>query len=141
MEKYYIKLITIFCFSIIIISCDRPTCKNTNPVFDKFLPDRQEYKDELGKELGKIDKTKLKYWMDSYREFDNSQFIYANIQGNGLCAKIVLKIETSTDGIEGILKNKGEGYIGAELENLKFDIKKDNGKTEFVFKEISGIVD
>ena len=141
MEKYFIKSITVFCFLVFFVSCDRPICKNTNPIFDKFSPDRKEYKDELVKELKKIDKTKLSYWMENYQEIGKSQFIYANIQGDGLCAKIMLKIESSKEGIEGILKNKGDGYIGAELENLKFEIKKDSTSTEFVFKEISGIVD
>jgi hypothetical protein len=141
MEKYFIKSITVFCLLIFVVSCDRPICKNTNPIFDKYLPVRKEYKDELIKKLEKIERTKLTYWMDNYQKIGNSQFIYANIQGDGLCAKIVLKIESSKKGIEGILKNKGNGYIGAELENLKFEIKKDSTSTEFIFKEISGIVD
>ena len=141
MEKYFIKSITVFCFLTFIVSCDRPICKNANPIFDKFSPDRKEYKDELIKELEKIDKTKLIYWMENYHEIGKSQFIYVNIQGDGLCAKIVLTIESPKKGIEGILKNKGNGYIGAKLENLKFEIKKDSTSTEFVFKEISGILD
>lgn len=32
-------------------------------------------------------------------------------------------------------------FVGAELEDLKFDIKQDGTSTEFVFQEISGIVD
>jgi hypothetical protein len=141
MEKYFIKLISVFCLLTFIVSCDRPICKNTNTIFDNFTPDRKEYKDELVKELEKIDKTKLTFWMENYQEIGKSQFIYVNIQGDGLCAKIVLTIESSKKGIEGILKNKGDGYIGAELENLKFEIRKDSMLTEFVFKEIIAIVD
>ena len=141
MEKYFIKSITVLCFLTFIVSCDKPICKNTNPIFDKFSPYKKEYIDELVKELEKIDKTKLTYWMENYQEIGKSQFIYVNIQSEGLCAKTVLKIESSKKGIEGILKNNGDGYIGAELENLKFEIKKDSTSTVFVFKEISGIVD
>ncbi len=141
MEKYIIKSITVFCFLLIIVSCNRPNCRNTNPIFDKFSPDRKEYKDELVNELEKVDKSKLTYWMDRYQEIGNSQFMYVNIQGDGLCAIIVLSIESSKKGIEGILKNKGNGYIGAKLDNLKFKIKKDSTSIEFIFKEISGIVD
>ena len=141
MEKYFIKSITVFCFLIFIVSCDRPICKNTNPIFDKFSADRKEYKDELAKVLEKIDKTKLKYLMENYQEIGKSQFIYVNIQGDGLCAKMFLTIESSKKGIEGILKNKGDGYIGAELENLKFKIKTESTSTEFIFEEVSRIID
>jgi len=116
-------------------------CKNTNPNFDNYSPDTKEYKDELVKQLATVDKSKLTYWMDTYKEDNNSQTILAHIQGDGLCAKILLVVNESDKGIEGILKNKGLGYGGAELEDLKFDIKQDRTSTEFVFQEISGIVD
>ena len=141
MEKNLIKIITAFSVLIFIVSCDRPVCKNTNVIFDKFTPETKEYKDELIKQIAKVDKTKLTYWMKSYQENDNLQSINVNIQGENLCAVIVLKISSSENGIEGILKNKGKGYIGAELKNLKFEIEKDSATTEFVFEEIGGIID
>lgn len=140
MEQYFIKSITVFCI-IIMISCNRPICNNTNPVFNTFAPDTKQYKDELLKQLERADKTQLTYWLESYQQIGNSPLIYVSVQGGSLCAKLVLTIATSRKGIEGILKNKGEGYIGAELENLKFKIKKDHTSTEFIFQEISGIID
>ena len=141
MEKYLIKIITAFSILIFIVSCDRTECTNTNVIFDKFTPETKEYKDELIKQIAKVDKTKLTYWMKSYQENDNSQSINVNIQGVSLCAVIALKISSSKKWIEGILKNKGKGYIGAELKNLKFEIVKDSKSTEFIFEEISGIND
>ena len=141
MEKYLIKTITALSLLIFIVSCDRPECKNTNVIFNKFTPETKEYKDELIKQIEKVDKTKVTYWMKSYHENDNSQSINVNIQSDSLCAEIVLKIASSKNGIEGILKNKGKGYIGAELKNLKFEIEKDSASTEFIFEEISGIID
>jgi len=141
MEKYLIKIITAFSILIFIVSCDRTECINTNVIFDKFTPETKEYKDELLKKIAKVDKTKLTYWMKSYQENDNSKSINVNIQGDSLCAVIALKISSSKKGIEEILENKGKGYIGAELENLKFEIVKDSKSTEFIFEEISGIND
>lgn len=141
MGKYLIKTITAFSLLVFIVSCDKPVCKNTNIIFDKFTPETKAYKDELIKQIEKVDKTKLTYWMKSYHENDNSQSINVNIQGDSLCAVIVLKIASSKNGIEGILKNKGKSYIGAELKNLKFEIEKDSASTEFIFEEISGIID
>jgi hypothetical protein len=141
MKKYHIPIITAFIFLIFNISCDKPYYKNRNMIFDKFAPETKEYKDELIKQLEKADKTKLTYWLESYNENDTSQSINVKIQGDSLCALIVLKITSSKKGIEGIIKNKGKGYIGAELINLKFEMEKDNTLTEFIFEEISEIKD
>jgi hypothetical protein len=103
-QKYFIKSITVFSFLLIIVSCNRPNCNKTNPIFDKFSFDRKEYKFELVKELEKVDKSKQTYWMNRYQEIGNTQFIYFNIQGGGLFAKIVLSIQSSKKGIEGIFK-------------------------------------
>lgn len=132
---------TIIGLALLTVGCDTPTCKNTNSTFDKYAPDTKEYKDELVKQLATVDKSKLTYWMDTYQEDNNSKYINALIQGDGLCAKIVLTVNDSGKGIEDILKNKGKGYHGAQLEDLKYDIKQDSTSIEFVFQEISGIVD
>ena len=79
--------------------------------------------------------------MDAYQEYNNSQYIYAHIQGDGLCAEIVIKVNGSNNGIEDIIKNQGRGYKGAQLEDLKFEIKQDSITTEFIFQAIGGIVD
>ncbi len=88
-----------------------------------------------------VDTSQLSYWMDTYQENNGTQSILANIQGSGICAKILLVVKDSEKGIEVLRKNKGIGYYGAELEDLKFVIKQDSVSTEFIFQEISGIVD
>ncbi len=142
MKKNLIKILTIFCLFIFVISCSRPVCKNTNPIFDKYSPDTKEYKDELVKQLATVDMSRLTYWMDIYREDDSVQkYIQAHVQGDGLCAKIVLVVKGSVKGIEGILRTKGMGYRGAGLKGLKFDIKQNSTSTEFIFQEVSWILD
>ena len=141
MTKYVFKGLMFFFVLMSIASCDRPVCENTNAVFNKYSPDSKEYKDELVKLLAKIDKSKLTYWVDTYQEDKTSKYIHAHIQGDGLCAKIILSVNNSQKGIDNILKNKGMGYSGAKLENLKFNIKKNGSSNEFVFQEVSGILD
>lgn len=141
MKIDFIKTISVFYILIFIVSCDRPACKNENSIFDTYSPNQKEYKDELAIQLAKVDKSKLTYWLDTYKEDGSKKYINAHIQGEGLCAQIVLTINGSEKGIEGILKNKGRGYTGAELENLKFNLKQDSQITEFVFQEVSRIVD
>jgi hypothetical protein len=125
----------------LIASCDRPACHNTTITFDKYPADTKEYKEELIKQFEKLDKSKLTYWMVNYREDNTSKYLTANVQGDGLCALIDLRVDDSVKGIDGILKTKGIGYIGAELEDLNFEIKQNSGSTEFVFRKISGISD
>lgn len=141
MAKTILQTFIAFCFLTLTASCDRPECKNTNIIFEKYSPESKQYRDELVNQLAKADKSQLTYWMDSYKEKDNSQYLHAHIQGDDLCAKIILTIKDEGSGIEEIIKSKGMGYRGAELEDLAFDIKQNSEKTEFIFREISGIVD
>ena len=40
----------VFCSLVLLVqSCDRPQCRNTDAVFDKFKPTQKEYKAELVK--------------------------------------------------------------------------------------------
>lgn len=110
-------------------------------VFDQHAPQTKQYKDELVKQLKLVDQSKLSYWMGIHQEKDNLKYIHANIQGDGLCAVVALTIKESQTGIEGILKSKGMGYLGAELKGLKFDILQDSTNTEFVFKSVDSIID
>lgn len=141
MTKPLIIVLLIFELVFTLASCDRPSCKTTNPVFDSSSPQSQEYKSELAKQLKLVDRSELSYWVGMYRENAGSQFIHTYIQGDGLCAVIVLKVEDSQQGIQGILKTKGKGYRGAELKDLKFNVRQDSVNTEFVFKSVASILD
>ena len=141
MTKNLFKTLTAFCLLIFVVSCDRPQCKNTNPVFDKFSPNEKEYKDELVRQLKSVDNSKLSYWLDKYQEDDGLQYLHVFIQGDGLCAKGIVTIKKWDDKLEGIHKAKGMGYSGAELTNLKFDIYQDSSKTELIYQNLDGIVD
>jgi hypothetical protein len=141
MTKNLISLLTISGLLVLTASCDRPACKNTNSIFDKFSPYQKEYKNELVKQLANVDKSKLSYWIDMYQRTNDTQTILINIQGGGLCAKMPLVVKDSDNGIEGLLENNGIGYRGAEFEDLRFEIRQDSMSTEFIFKEIGRIVD
>lgn len=141
MTTNLIKALTIFCLITFIVSCGRPTCNNTNTIFDTYSPETKIYKDELVKQLSNIDKSKLSYWMEGYQEKNNSQYLHVRIQGDGLCAKTILTLNGKQEGLEEIIKNKGIGYRGAKLKDLKFRIRKDSTSTEFIFEEIYKVID
>src|SRR5690606_9051156 len=140
MAKTILQTFIAFCFLTLTASCERPECKNTNIIFEKYSPEAKQHRDELVNQLAKADKSQLTYWMDSYKEKDNSPCLHAHIQGGDLCAKISLTIQDEGSVIEEIIKSTGMGHRGAELADLAFDIKQTSERAEFIFRGISGIV-
>lgn len=84
--------------------------------------------------MDNVDKSKLIYWLYTFIERDYAPYIQVHMQSDRLCAKFVLVVNDSKKGIEKLLKNKGSGFGGAELKDLKFNIRQDNISTEFVFQ-------
>jgi hypothetical protein len=132
----------IFGIAILIlatVSCDRPECQNTNPIFDRFTPAQEEYKLELVKQV-KGRESKLRYWLDRYEEKNNREYLMVFIQGDSLCAKAEILIE-NWEGIEGIRRVKGKGYSGAELAGFKYDVHFQSERTTFSYRGVDRIVD
>lgn len=134
------QILVFFCLLIFTVACDRPACNNSNPIFDQFFPDTKLYKDELIKQLELVDKAKLRYWLEQYQEKDGQEYLYFFVQGDGLCAKIIMTVN-QWNKIEGVKKSKGVSYRGAEFKDLKFDIFQDSVKTEFIYKDLGKIID
>ncbi len=137
------KLKSILILSTLLIflaSCDRPNCKNTNSIFDSNGIETNVYKNELVKEMDKVGKENLTYWLSNYTEQNGKEFITVNIQGDGLCAKGLLQVN-DWKNIEGIKRTKGVSYNGAELKGLTFDIVTNGESIDFIYKNIESIVD
>jgi len=137
------RLNHLFAFFILvtfICSCDRPVCKNTNPIFDKFSPSSKEYKEELIKQLKTVDKSKLTYWFKEYVDSNGEETLLFDIQGDGLCAVIVLNVEQWSK-LELLRKKKGVTFRGAEFKNLRFDIQQETTDIKFIYKDFDRIID
>lgn len=134
------KIFPILAVMILFISCDRPECVNTNPVFDQYLPNSTEYKMELINQLEIIDKSKLTYWLQKYEEVNGQEYLYFHIQGDDLCSILVLTMDT-WDRLERVQQKKGVTFRGAEFTDLKFDIKQDSTGLEFVYESYDRIID
>ena len=131
-------ILLVFVFGF--ISCDRPNCTNTNQVFESNNPESKHYKDELVKQLKNIDQTKLRYWLQKYEERNGKEFLHFNIQSDGLCAIIVLRMST-WEKLENLRKKKGASYRGAEFVNLKFETQTNDSSTQFIYKSFDRIID
>jgi len=126
--------------TFLIAGCDRPECTNTNPVFDKFAPNTEEYKTELAIQLSLVDKGKLAFWFSEYEERGGREYFYFDVQGDDLCAKIVLEPGQS-DTFSELRKKKGVSFRGAEFVGLRFDILRDTSGITFIMKDFDRIID
>ena len=126
--------------SVCFLSCDRPACKNTNPIFDEYQPESKEYKLELMKQLETVDKSNLRYWLKEYTEYENEVQLHFNIQSKELCAVLVLDVE-QWNKLEGLQKTKGKGYFNSEFINLQFEIESDSLNPKFIYKDFAKILD
>ena len=138
--KYKIVHTLLLISLICLISCDRPECKNENPIFETNEPDSKKYKDELANQLERVDQSKLTYWLQKYDDLNGKETLYINIQGDGLCAILHLTIN-DWNKLENIRERKGVGRRGAEFTNLKFQIKQDSFSTDFVYITYDRLID
>ena len=138
--KYKIVHTLLLISLICLISCDRPECKNENPIFETNEPDSKKYKDELANQLERVDQSELTYWLQKYDDLNGKETLYFNIQGDGLCAILHLTIN-DWNKLENIRERKGVGRRGAEFTNLKFQIKQDSFSTDFVYITYDRLID
>ena len=138
------KTKSILIYSVILIllaSCNRPVCKNDNPIFEKFSPSSKEYKNELVSQLKTIDHKELRYWLKEYARVNGEEYLKFHIQSDNLCAIIVLTMQHWDDKLKYVRAAKGKSYQGAEFTNLKFDVLQDSLKTEFIYTSFDKIID
>jgi len=131
---------TLLILFIGIVSCNRPECTNENSIFENNSPESGIYKDELISQLKTMDQSKLTYWLQKYEENNEKEFLYFNIQGDELCAILVLTVNNWAK-LENIKEKKGVSYRGAEFTDLKFTVIKDSVSTEFIYTSFDRIID
>ncbi|PQJ10185.1 hypothetical protein CJD36_015955 [Flavipsychrobacter stenotrophus] len=139
------KTYTIVFSSLVLLvqSCDRQQCKNTDAVFDQFKPIQKEYKAELVKKISMVEREKLTYWISERIVDDGRTYMVVDVQGDGLCAKAVIDITyvPQTSSLKSFQESTGKGYSGAKLDGLKYSINNMDGEYNFFFVNVDRIVD
>jgi hypothetical protein len=126
----------------LMLSCDKPVCKNDNVVFDSNKPNTATYNEELVKQMYGNGEAKLHYWVVGYTATDNDSFLILEVQGEDLCAYLWMDVSRRGDGkLNNLISTQAEGYIGAELKGLNYDIVQAKGKFGFVYKSLGWIKD
>ncbi|MCR5863135.1 hypothetical protein LRS05_13820 [Flavobacterium sp. J372] len=133
----FTKLIYLLSLTI-IASCDKPKCKNTNPVFNYNLPESKAYQKELAKQLTVSDRDNISYWLDGYIEANGQTYLVIGIVGDDICAQGHMLVTNWDNSISDIHRTKGIGYIGAEFSGLDYSITKDG---RLVYKSLERILD
>lgn len=139
MKSKVSDLCLIIVIFILANSCNRPECRNTNPVFEKFTFDTKEYKSELARQIQSLGSENLSYSFDKYLKKGGKEFIVIHIQGKELCAKG--EIQVNDWGKISGMRREVSGYRGAELQGLKIKIEQDSSGTTFIYDNIDKIID
>lgn len=125
---------------IVLVSCDRPECVNSNEVLSKNYFDSENYKRELSRLLKESEASAVDYWFDMYIKKGLDEYIDVHVQSDQICAEAHILV-TDWTKLKGIRETGGLGYHGAKLKGLKFDIKQDSLHTEFIYKDIDTVID
>lgn len=131
-------IITII-ISLLFTACQNRKCNNNNPLFDKYTSQSEQYKNELAEVITTYDD--LKYYLDSYDEINGNNYLNVSVQSNKVCAKAAIWIRNKDSKLDGIIKNKGNGYSGAELKSLQIGIAPHTKKIQFVYNGLDKVID
>lgn len=141
MTKKSFKAVLLVGLVLLMVSCNQTECKNTNPIFNQYQPNSNEYNKELAKQLQLTDNSKLTYKLQRYENQNGKEYLYISIQGDSLCATTAIRVNHWDDKLIGIKETQGKGYSGAVLKNLKIESIQEGATAEFVYKSVVAIVD
>lgn len=141
MTKKSFKAVLLVGLVLLMVFCNNRECNNSNPVFDNYQPNTNEYHKELAKQLQLIDNSKLIYRFQNYENNNGKEYLYVTIQGDSWCAESAIRVLNWDATLLPIKETKGKGYCGAVLENLKIESIQEGATTEFVYKSVAAIVD
>lgn len=134
--KHYC-LIVVLC--LLLSACHSNEGINKEPIFKNNPPESGVYQNKLA-DLIKADDDALSYYIKDYVIQNGHDYLVVKVSGPNVLATALIQIN-DPKGIEDIVVQRGEGYIGAELEGLKIDVIKAPKGAVFLYKSVDNIVD
>ncbi len=131
-------ILSVLAICVLMAACNRPECKNTNPIFENNKPDAIAYRQSLHEELSTA--KDVRYWANEYIEQDGKAYMFANVQNNNICATAIFDI-TNTRGLENYREAKGKSYSGSEITDLRYDVVSDSNGYHYILQSIGRIID
>lgn len=141
MKKLKSIVVIAFLFSTLLFSCGSQECVSDNPILQNNSPESAEYKEELATLLQNTDQSKVNYFLISYDQQGDSRSMMVNVEGPDICAKMKVEFEDFQKGAEAIIEKKGDSFVGAQLQNLQYGIRKDSIDTKFIFISLTSVND
>ncbi len=141
MMKINFNLVIIVLCSFLLNSCGTQECISDNPILQNNSAESAEYKKELATLLENTEQSQLSYFLLSYNHQDNSRFMMVKVQGPEICAKMKVEFEDFQKGAEAIIEKKGDSFVGAQLQNLQYEVRKDSLDTKFIFISLTSVND
>lgn len=120
-------------------ACQTGFDTQSNLVFDKNAPSSKAYKNELAVKI-KANPSGLIYTFNKYFESNGQDFLYITITGEDFKANGLVLVQ-NWDKLENIRRTKGIGYLGAELEGLRLNIKENSDGAMLVCAGLEKILD
>lgn len=130
----------LICAAVMLISCNKPDCTNNREAFNKYRPDDIEYKRELARLVDSIGKGNLRYWINSYSQQYERDFMYTHVQNESVCAIAVFDI-TGTSSLQHYREVTGKGYSGAELRGVDYTVSRNDTAINFVMNNVEHVID
>jgi len=119
--KFLVSKVTfILLISLVFLSCERPKCDTDNAIFLNNDVTSNAYQTEVAKHIESIGIKNLRFWLADYIEKDSNHYFIFYTQGEGLCAKTMVKVDVNDQDFADILKTKGKGRFNAEFKGLTF---------------------
>lgn len=125
-------------FSIVVFMILITACNDAKEsVFSTSAPGK--YSNELAEKIKSnpdgLTYTFNKYLLENKKEYLDLRITGSDFEANGLV------LVNNWHKLEGIKRTKGQGYSGAELKGLKFDMRSNASGIELVYKDLAKIVD
>ena len=137
----YKHLLSVLCIALLVlVSCDRPECNNSNSIFDTNAPNSEIYKAELAKQFKLIDTSKLRYWLQKHENDQDVESLYFYVQSEELCAVMHMSMTHWTQ-LQRLRQKQGVGRRGAEFVNLQYDIVINKDNTQFFYNRFDRMID
>ncbi len=124
---------------VLLSSCHLNKGVNEEPIFKNNPPESTVYKNKLG-ELIKADDDALSYFVKGYKVQYGHDLLIVTVSGPDILATAFIQIN-DPKGIEQLVVNRADGYVGAELEGLKLEATKGPKGTVLLYKSVEAILD
>ncbi len=129
------QLLILVCIICLFVCCGhKHTCNNTNAIFSQHSFDDNEYKLELMRQLGMRDPASIHYYADKYIERAHKPFMIVDVQGDSLCAKMIVDIKNENK-LPDYKTARGLSYSGAEITGFQYAVDSAYGSCNFIFEE------